>query len=96
MAAVKDKDDDSAPVFSRAGIPPDTAPATPTRDLTSEDFNNEESYQSVLVIRNMLAKDPELKKRPCPTKRTQYPISWNRILGQIVYPLQVKYINHIK
>ena len=59
MAAV---DDDRTPVFSRAGIPPDTAPATPTRDLTSEDFNNEESYQSVLVIRNMLAKDPELKK----------------------------------
>tara|TARA_B100001057_G_scaffold69305_2_gene63089 strand:+ start:602 stop:1375 length:774 start_codon:yes stop_codon:yes gene_type:complete len=41
-------------------------------------------------------KDPELKKLPCPTKKTKYPISWNRILGQIVYPLQVKYINHIK
>ena len=41
-------------------------------------------------------KDPELKKLPCPTERTKYPISWNRILGQIVYPLQVKYINHIK
>lgn len=40
--------------------------------------------------------DPELKKLPCPKKRTKYPISWNRILGQIVYPLQVKYIKHIK
>jgi len=40
--------------------------------------------------------DPELKKLPCPTEKTKYPISWNRILGQIVYPLQVKYIKHIK
>ena len=27
---------------------------------------------------------------------TKYPISWNRILGQINYPLQEKYIQHIK
>ena len=27
---------------------------------------------------------------------TKYPISWNRILGQINYPLQIKYINNIK
>ena len=59
MAAV---DDDRTPVFSRAGIPPDTAPATPTRDLTSEDFNNEESRQSFLVLKNTLDKDPELRK----------------------------------
>jgi hypothetical protein len=41
-------------------------------------------------------KDPELKKLPCPTEPTKYPISWNRILGQIAYPLQVKYIDNIK
>ena len=40
-------------------------------------------------------KDPELKKLPCPTERTNI-YFLNRILGQIVYPLQVKYINHIK
>ena len=27
---------------------------------------------------------------------TKYPITWNRILGQINYPLQLKYINNIK
>ena len=41
-------------------------------------------------------RDPEIKKLPCPTEPTKYPISWNRILGQIFYPLQIKYINHIK
>ena len=27
---------------------------------------------------------------------TKYPIGWNRILGQIIYPIQLKYLNHIK
>lgn len=39
--------------------------------------------------------DPELRKIGCPKKRTKYPISWNRILGQIIYPLQLKYLKHI-
>ena len=29
-------------------------------------------------------------------KHTKYPISWNRILGQINYPLQLKYLKHIE
>ena len=27
---------------------------------------------------------------------TKYPLSWNRILGQIIYPIQLKYLNNIK
>ena len=38
---------------------------------------------------------PELRKLGCPKKRTKYPISWNRILGQINYPIQLKYLKHI-
>ena len=41
-------------------------------------------------------KDPQLIKLGCPKEKTKYPITWNRILGQIVYPLQAKYISHIK
>lgn len=41
-------------------------------------------------------KDPVLRKIPCPKKKTKYPISWNRLLGQIFYPLQVKYLEHFK
>ena len=41
-------------------------------------------------------KDPKLKKLGCPKKPTKYPVNWNRILGQIFFPLQVKYINHVK
>jgi len=40
---------------------------------------------------------------PCPSweggvvdKVYKYPIGWNRILGQIVYPLELKYLDHIK
>ena len=40
-------------------------------------------------------KDPELKKLECPKEKTKYPITWNKF-NQIIYPLQVKYINHIK
>ena len=31
-----------------------------------------------------------------PTQKTKYPIKWNRILGQINYPLQLKYLKHIE
>ena len=39
--------------------------------------------------------NPELLKLECPKSSTKYPISWNRLLGQINYPLQMKYIDHI-
>ena len=41
-------------------------------------------------------KDLNLRKLECPKSPTKYPINWNRILGQIFYPLQMKYLNHIK
>mgnify|MGYP006136987643 CR=1 FL=1 len=40
--------------------------------------------------------NPELLKLKCPKERTKYPISWNRILGQINYPLQLKYLKYIE
>jgi hypothetical protein len=30
------------------------------------------------------------------TNKTNYPILWNRILGQIIYPLQLKYLKNIE
>jgi hypothetical protein len=38
----------------------------------------------------------EKKAKKIKNNKTSYPISWNRILGQIIYPLQLKYIKHIK
>jgi len=32
---------------------------------------------------------------PNPDKKTLYPLSWNIILGQILYPIQLKYLKHI-
>lgn len=40
--------------------------------------------------------DENIKKRPCPKEPTKYPISWNRILGQINYPIQLKYLQNIE
>jgi hypothetical protein len=40
-------------------------------------------------------KDNRIKKQSCPKKPTKYPISWNRILGQINYPIQLDYLQHI-
>lgn len=40
--------------------------------------------------------DPVLMKLPCPTERTKYPLVWTRLLGQIVYPIQLKYIQHVR
>ena len=38
----------------------------------------------------------EKKAKKIKNNKTNYPISWNRILGQINYPLQLKYIENIK
>ena len=38
----------------------------------------------------------EAKSKSVSNNSTKYPLSWNRILGQINYPLQLKYINHIE
>ena len=40
-------------------------------------------------------KDPDLKSLSCPSEPTKYPIKWSGILGDIVYPIQTRYLENI-
>tara|TARA_Y100000591_G_scaffold120_1_gene119 strand:+ start:1250 stop:2068 length:819 start_codon:yes stop_codon:yes gene_type:complete len=76
----------------------------PNTPLTQEWYNNLNKRMDYYYedLKKHPAKYPRESKNGSPipswegpTQKTKYPISWNRILGQINYPLQLKYLNHI-